>query len=88
MDQKKSAVYQEILFYGIAAILMGILVGALDALFGEVLILITQFRGQHIALLLPFLAVAGLAIVYIYQKFGKNSSKGMGLNLLRGEQAG
>ena len=59
MDQKKSAVYQEILFYGIAAILMGILVGALDALFGEVLILITQFRGQHIALLLPFLAVAG-----------------------------
>lgn len=79
MDQKKSAVYQEILFYGIAAILMGILVGALDALFGEVLILIAQFRGQHIALLLPFLAVAGLAIVYIYQKFGKNSSKGMGL---------
>ena len=79
MDQKKSAVYQEILFYGIAAILMGILVGALDALFGEVLILITQFRGQHIAVLLPFLAVAGLTIVYVYQKFGKNSSKGMGL---------
>lgn len=79
MDQKKATVYQEILFYGIAAILMGILVGALDALFGEGLILITQFRGEHIALLLPFLAVAGLAIVYAYQKFGKNSSKGMGL---------
>jgi len=75
----KAAVYQEIFFYGIAAIVMGILVGALDALFGEVLILITQFRGQHIAWLLPFLAIAGLAIVYVYQKFGKNSGKGMGL---------
>lgn len=79
MRQIKSAVYQEIFFYGIAAIVMGILVGALDALFGEVLILITQFRGQHVAVLLPFLAIAGLAIVYVYQKFGKNSSKGMGL---------
>jgi len=79
MRQMKAAVYQEIFFYGIAAIVMGILVGALDALFGEVLILITQFRGQHIAWLLPFLAIAGLAIVYVYQKFGKNSGKGMGL---------
>jgi len=79
MRQMKAAGYQEIFFYGIAAIAMGVLVGALDALFGEVLILITQFRGQHIAWLLPFLAVAGLVIVYVYQKFGKNSSKGMGL---------
>ncbi|PTQ82927.1 H+/Cl- antiporter ClcA [Trichococcus patagoniensis] len=86
MELKKSVVYQEIIFYGMAAIAMGIIVGALDALFGEVLILITQFRGQHIAWLLPFLAVAGLAIVHVYQKFGKNSSKGMGLVFTAGNK--
>lgn len=61
------------------AVIIGGIVGAVDALFGRVLIAITAFRDNHAVYLLPFLAVAGLVIIYLYQHFGKESQKGMGL---------
>ena len=60
------------------ALLIGLLVGAIDMIFGRGLILIGDFRSQHWPLIL-FLALAGLIIVYLYKRFGGKASKGMGL---------
>ena len=60
------------------ALFIGLLVGAIDMIFGQGLLLIGDFRSQHWPLIL-FLALAGLVIVYLYKRFGGKASKGMGL---------
>lgn len=40
---------------------------------------IGAFRDEHIALLLPFLALMGLAIVFAYRTWGKGTDRGMSL---------
>lgn len=62
-----------------AALGVGVLAGAVDALFGRVLLAITAFRGAHVWLLLPFLALAGLGIILLYAKISPTAQKGMGL---------
>ncbi len=62
--------------------LIGLIVGAIDYLFGTVLLEITAFRGHHFSVLIPFLALTGFLIVFCYQKFGGSASKGMGLIFL------
>lgn len=52
---------------GAVGIPIGIIVGAICALFGRVLLAIGAFRDEHITLLLPFLALMGLAIVFAYR---------------------
>jgi len=71
--------YKNVLIVGIISIGIGVLIGAIDAVFGRVLLAITEFRSEHAMMLLPFLPVAGVLIVYTYKRFGKNSSKGMSL---------
>lgn len=63
----------------VAALGIGVLAGAVDALFGRVLLWITAFRREHVWVLLPFLALAGLAIVFLYGKISPATQKGMGL---------
>ncbi|WP_159592100.1 chloride channel protein [Streptococcus halichoeri] len=63
----------------VAAIGIGLLVGSFTALFGRVLLAISAYRTNHIFALLPFLALAGLAIIFIYQRFGGKSKKGLSL---------
>ena len=53
------------------------IIGAIDAFFGTVLLKITDFREENWMYLLPFLAVAGLFIVFIYDRFGKEIKNGM-----------
>ena len=60
------------------ALFIGLLVGAIDMIFGQGLLLIGDFRSQHWPLIL-FLALAGLVIVYLYKRVGGKASKGMGL---------
>ncbi|MBL3716617.1 voltage-gated chloride channel protein [Lactococcus garvieae] len=67
------------IFYTVLALVIGLLVGTVDALFGRGLLFITEMRDAHPLYFLPFLALAGLVIVYTYQHFGKESQKGMGL---------
>lgn len=71
--------YKEIILYGLIAIPIGIFTGMIDTVFGRGLLWITDFRGEHVKFLVPFLGVAGLFIVFVYQKYGKNSGKGMSL---------
>ena len=63
LDSGKRAVAITVL-----SIFIGLVVGIIDAIFGRTLIY-----------LIPFLAFAGLVIVFLYQKYGGKSSKGMTL---------
>ena len=79
--------YKPIMVWSILAILIGVIVGALDALFGRVLLALSSFRTEHFLYLIPFLAIAGIITVYIYQHFAKEASKGMGLIFNIGHQS-
>lgn len=63
----------------ILAVLVGICVGIVDTIFGRGLLTISDFREQYYRYLLPILPVAGLAIVWMYQRFSSLSLKGMTL---------
>lgn len=76
--QKKNYITQ-LLKYFIMAVLAGIIVGAIDALFGRVLIASSDFRTLHYQYLLPFLPITGLVITAMYYAFSKLSLKGMKL---------
>lgn len=72
-------VCRDMLILGLAALIIGVTAGALDAVFGGVLLSVTKFRQAHAAWLLPFLPLVGAGIVFCYIKFGKNTIKGMTL---------
>ena len=80
--------YKEMFVFGLVSIILGLVVGGIDTVFGRVLIAITDFRTGKEFYLLPFLAIAGLLIVFLYTKYGKNSVKGMTLvfNRAHGEE--
>ena len=77
----KNGKIKNISIYVLLAVVVGIIVGAIDALFGRVLLFITDFRTEHYKMLLPFLPIAGLLITYMYNKCSKESLKGMSLVL-------
>ncbi|EHJ55792.1 hypothetical protein HMPREF9318_00042 [Streptococcus urinalis FB127-CNA-2] len=63
----------------IVALLIGIVVGVIDTVFGRVLLVLTSTRDHNPLVFLPFLPIIGLLIVYSYQHYGGLASKGMGL---------
>ena len=63
----------------IAGIIIGFIVGIIDTIFGRGLLLIGDIRKEYLYYFVPFLALAGLLIVFIYQKFAGKTGKGMGL---------
>ncbi len=71
--------YRNLLLLTLWGVIIGIIVGAIDALFGRILLMITAFRTAHIRILLPFLAPAGLFILFLYRKFSQKALKGMTL---------
>lgn len=71
--------YKNTLILGLIALPLGLAIGAIDALFGRVLLALTAFRTEHVFYLLPFLGLVGVVIVWCYQKVGGTSSKGMTL---------
>ncbi|SDI37394.1 chloride channel protein [Streptococcus equinus] len=70
------------------SILIGILIGCVDAIFGRVLLALSDFRVTNFNYLIPFLGLVGLLIVYLYQKADSRAAKGMGLMFAvgRGEE--
>ena len=79
--------YRDTVIWALLAVLIGLIVGGLDAVFGRILLAVSSFRTDHFYYLIPFLALAGLATVYIYQRLGKHASKGMGLVFSIGQQS-
>ncbi|MDY2778017.1 MAG: chloride channel protein [Collinsella sp.] len=61
------------------ALPIGAATGALDALFGRVLLAIGVLRDAHLVPLVAALPLAGLAIVWMYRRFGGRAGEGMGL---------
>ncbi|HOV25633.1 MAG TPA: chloride channel protein [Pseudobacteroides sp.] len=79
--KKISSNYRDVFLLSFIAIIIGIIVGAIDTLFGRVLLEITDIRSNYIFQLIPFLPLAGIIIIFTYSKIGKNSIKGMSLIL-------
>lgn len=71
--------YSEILFCTFVAIILGVIIGALDTLFGRVLLAIGHIRDHYIFYLVPFLCFAGLFILWLYNKVNAPALKGMTL---------
>ncbi len=61
------------------AIIIGIITGGIDALFGIVLGKLTNVRETNNLIFLIFLPVGALVISYVFQKYGGKCKKGMGL---------
>lgn len=61
------------------ALPLGVLIGAIDTLFGKVLLAVSALRAAHVLLLVPFLFLAGLFMVLCNAHWGKSSSRGMSL---------
>lgn len=76
--------YGKIIFFILSGIFIGLVTGALDALFGRVLLAITDLRQEKVYYLLPFLPLAGVVIAFCYKKFGGESGKGMNLVFVAG----
>ncbi|WEV60926.1 chloride channel protein [Streptococcaceae bacterium ESL0729] len=71
--------YLEIFKLTIFALVVGLLVGVIDAFFGRVLIEISQFREEHFMYLIPFLAPVGILIAYLFQQYSPKTLAGMSL---------
>ena len=61
----------------IAAVVLGAVVGALTAVFGQVLLAVSALRDANPIYWIPGLALIGVVIVLGYQKFGKGTERGM-----------
>ena len=79
MMKKIGAEYRSLIILSGVAIIMGILVGAMDALFASVLLLVSHLRDQYLYFVLSGLPFIGMFIVWYYTNFGKESIQGMSL---------
>lgn len=64
---------------------MGLLAGLVTTFFGKILLEIGQVRSEYFDYLVPFLALAGLVVVFVYQKWGREVQTGMGLVFKAGQ---
>lgn len=74
-----SLIYRDLFFLTLVAVLIGALAGLINALFGHVLLVITDMRTAHVYQLVPLLGLVGLIMVWCNQRFGGLSNKGMSL---------
>ncbi len=65
--------------YGLLSVFIGISVGAVTALFGHGLLLVNEWRADHLRWFVPFLGVAGLLIMTVNMHWGGRAQRGMGL---------
>lgn len=61
----------------LTAIVLGAIVGALTAFFGQVLLAVNAVRDANPIYWIPGLALIGVAIVLGYKKFGRSTERGM-----------
>ena len=76
----------DLIKYAIVALIIGIIVGIIDTIFGKGLILIGEIRNDYFWYLIPFLPIAGLLITWLYHHFNELSLKGMTLVFETGQQ--
>lgn len=76
----------ELIKYGVLALIIGIIVGIIDTIFGKGLILVGEIGNNYFWYLVPFLPIAGLLITWLYRHFNELSLKGMTLVFETGQQ--
>lgn len=76
----------ELIKYGVLALIIGIIIGIIDTIFGKGLILVGEIRNNYFWYLVPFLPIAGLLITWLYRHFNELSLKGMTLVFETGKQ--
>ena len=62
LSDSKGLSYLHLVMLSLYAILLGVLVGLIDAVFGRVLIGLSEFRDLHLFYLVPALPLSGLLI--------------------------
>ena len=70
----------------IAGVLLGAVVGAFMACFGDILLKVSEIRSEHPLYFIPALAIIGMGIVFAYKKWGEGSERGMGLIFAVGQR--
>ncbi|HFI0231563.1 TPA: chloride channel protein [Streptococcus suis] len=81
MTSKVKQVIQFLVF----SILIGLVAGLVTTLFGKILLGVSDLRSEFFTYLIPFLPLAGVLIVFIYQKWGRKVQAGMGLVFKAGQ---
>lgn len=76
----------DLIKYAVVALIIGIIVGIIDTIFGKGLILIGEIRNDYFWYLVPFLPIAGILITWLYHHFNELSLKGMTLVFETGQQ--
>lgn len=76
----------ELIKYGVLALIIGIIVGIIDTIFGKGLILVGEIGNNYFWYLVPFFTIAGLLITWLYRHFNELSLKGMTLVFETGQQ--
>ena len=77
--KKSLRTYGALLLLGVTGVPLGAAVGLIEALFRRLLFKGRAYRVGHLFWCLPFLAMAGLLIVAVNQKFGGRGKGGMSL---------
>lgn len=77
---------RDLLKYIIFAVIIGIIVGMIDTVFGKGLILIGEIRNKYFWYLIPFLPITGILITWLYYHFNELCLKGMTLVFETGQQ--
>lgn len=77
---------KETIYLLAASLVIGVLVGGIDTLFGKILLLVSDVRVAHFMPLIFFLAPIGMAFTYFFWKYGENSISGMSLIFQVGHQ--
>ncbi|MCU9534260.1 chloride channel protein [Streptococcus sp. CSL10205-OR2] len=67
------------LLFIIMGVVIGLITGAFDMVFGRILLLIGDIRSDYPMFLIPFLGFSGLLIIFLYQYYGGKANGGMGL---------
>lgn len=80
--------YKQMIIVSLVAVIIGVIVGAIDAGFGKILIYLGESRSEHFMKLIFFLPLAGMLLILIYRKVSKKAMKGMNLvfNVGHGEE--
>lgn len=79
LSESQGLSYSNLVILSLYAVFLGVIVGLIDAIFGRVLIGLSEYRDHHLFYLVSALPIAGLLIVYLYQRFTGKASQGMGL---------
>ena len=70
---------KETVLLSLVGVVIGIVTGIVDTIFGRTLLLFAQINRDFYSFLIPFLALAGLLIIAAYQTWGQTAQKGMKL---------